>query len=72
MKKSKASEHLTNMLQPKRRFTIATVSRKLGVSRQTVAAWCSGANKPQAEHAIKLEKLLGITLEEWVSPVTTD
>lgn len=40
------------------------VSRKLEVSRQTIANWEDGKSIPNAEKAIALAKLFGVTVEE--------
>lgn len=67
--KPPAAERLADMIQPKkRRYTVTEIAERLGVSRQTVTAWCSGASLPQVEHAMALEALLGIPVREWQRP----
>jgi len=64
-KKTKGSERLQTLVRPKRVFTLSEIARRLGVTRQTVDAWCSGEAVPRLEHAAALEDLLGIPLRDW-------
>lgn len=67
-KKSKASAQLADRIKPKRRdFTVTEIAKRLGVSRQTVDAWCSGSAVPHVEHAAALEDLLGIPIRDWTA-----
>lgn len=64
--RTKASERLADMVKPQpRRFTVTEIAKRLGVSRQTVTAWCSGASLPGGQHAAKIEDLTGIPAREW-------
>ena len=65
-KPTKASKRLAELVQPlPRRFTVAEIARKLGVSRQTVTSWYSGENRPSVQHAGALEEITGIPTQDW-------
>ncbi|UPO88357.1 helix-turn-helix domain-containing protein [Niallia sp. Man26] len=36
----------------------------MGVSTNTISAWCSGKSRPSLEDAFKLSRLLGVTVED--------
>ena len=43
------------------------VARQMGVSRATIVNWERGNTKPSISKAVKLAKLFGITVEEFLS-----
>ena len=51
-------------LRKLRKLTQEDVSRKLGVSRQTVARWESGDSTPDLERGKRLADLLGVSLDD--------
>jgi transcriptional regulator with XRE-family HTH domain len=67
--KSKGSVQLSSLVKPKKLFTSTEIAKRLGVSRQTVDAWCTGAAVPYVEHAAALEDLLGIPIRDWARDI---
>ena len=43
------------------------VARQMGVSRATIVNWERGNTEPSISEAVKLAKLFGITVEEFIS-----
>lgn len=43
------------------------VARQMGVSRATIVNWERGNTEPSISEAVKLAKLFGITVEEFLS-----
>jgi len=62
---SVGAQKLAEALRPaKPSMSQAELSRRLGVSRNTVQAWLNGS-EPAAEHMAKIEELLGIPMRAW-------
>ena len=57
-------EHRTS-----RKMTQEFVAESLGVSRQAVSKWESGASDPSTSNLIALAKLFGVSVEELLSGV---
>lgn len=51
--------------------TQETIAEKVGVSRQAVAKWCSGAARPDDERRRKLSRLYRVPVAAWDEDVAT-
>jgi transcriptional regulator with XRE-family HTH domain len=45
-------------------FTMAALSRRVGVSDKTLRSWEQGASRPTARHARALARELGVTVDD--------
>ena len=45
------------------------VAERLGVSRQAVSKWESGASEPSTSNLIAIAKLYGVTVEEMLDKI---
>ena len=45
-------------------FSREEIKSYMGVSENTISAWCSGKSRPPLEDAFKLSRKLGVTLED--------
>lgn len=63
---SLGAQRLSEAIRP--RMKGSELARRLGVTQQAVNAWLVGDAKPTPENMLKLEELLGIPMQAWVSP----
>jgi DNA-binding XRE family transcriptional regulator len=65
---TRGAQRFSEMVRPSpRRFTVAGMAKELGVSRQTVLAWCTGESKPSIDHVMQIEALTEIPSREWLA-----
>lgn len=51
-------------LRTQKKWSQEFVSRRLEVSRQTISNWESGKSVPNLDHAYKIAKLFGVSVDE--------
>jgi transcriptional regulator with XRE-family HTH domain len=68
-KQSQGAAKLREATSPaKPRMTQTDLAEKLGVTPQAVSAWIHGRAMPTPEKMAEIERLLGISMQEWVTP----
>lgn len=62
----KATEALQEALN-ERGWTQNELARQLETSSAVVSRWLTGQRRPELEMAVRLQRLLGISVESWIA-----
>lgn len=58
---------LWRLAQPPEGWNRSVLARQLGVSHTSVEAWEKGTRQPVVDAFAKIERLTGITVQEWMA-----